>query len=134
MTTAYELALRALRSSTATATATAIANADGILNIMPLEILSDYVNLKKMWADASFPVAILFRETTDDWYGLFPAAIDFSVWHIIIMSGNGDNILHAQTLAECAIRTNFNMQTAIVQHTIPVASLTKHVSKESLSD
>jgi hypothetical protein len=126
MTTAYELALRALRSSTATATATAIANADGTLNIIPLEILSDSVDLKKMWTVASFPVAILFRETTDNWYGLFPAAIDFSVWHIVVMSGNDHDILHAQTLATHAIRNNFNVPTAIVQHLITGVRLSSY--------
>lgn len=140
MTFAYDLALKALRlhlrtvdtlsedfdDYTAEAT-TAIVNADGTLDMIPLDILSEYVNIKKMWTDASFPIAILFREDMYDWYGLFPASVDLSAWNLVAMPGRDHDIRRAVQLAERAIRSDFAIPTASVQHAtktlIPVVSL-----------
>lgn len=128
MTTAYELALRALRPHLRTSrtlfeedgghladATTAIANMDGTLDIIPLDILSDPVNLKRMWSEATAPVAVLFREWMDDWYGLFPASVDMSTWHIVAMPGSDHFMLRAVQLAEHAIRNDFKMPNATVQ-------------------
>lgn len=143
MTTAYELALRALRPHLRTSrtlfeeegggladATTAIANMDGTLDSIPLDILSDSVNLKKMWSNAAAPVAILFRELMDDWYGLFPASIDFTTWYIIAMPGCDHDIYRATALAERSIQLDFNMPNAKVQRAnrmngrlIPVVSV-----------
>jgi hypothetical protein len=123
MTTAYDFALRALRSSrtdfeeaggSLSDPTTAIANADGTLNMIPLDILSDPVNLKKMWSSASFPMAILFRELMDDWYALFPADIMHSSWNLMAMPGSDHDMRRAQALAERAIRSDFNNPAATV--------------------
>lgn len=128
MTTAYELALRALKPHIRTSrtlfeedgggladATTAIANMDGTLDMIPLDILSDPVNLKRMWSEATAPVAVLFREWMDDWYGLFPASIDFTSWYIVAMPGRDHFMLRAVQLAEHAIRTDFKMPNATVQ-------------------
>lgn len=132
MKTAYELALRALtphlRSSRtpfeqaggfiAEAT-TAIANANGSIDmIIPLDILCDPVNLKEMWNSSSFPVAILFRECMDDWYGLFPASIDFTTWYIVSMPGRDHDMYRARALAERAIRADFDCPNGTVKHAV----------------
>jgi len=127
MTTAYDLALRALRPHLRTRrtdfeeaggglsdATTAIANADGTLDIIPLDILSDPVNLKKMWKIASFPIAILFREEMDDWYGLFPADIILSSWNLVAMPGRDHDVRRAKALAERAIQVDFDNPNAIV--------------------
>jgi hypothetical protein len=148
MTTAYELALKALRPHLRTSrtlfekdgggladATTAIANMDGTLDMIPLDILSDSVNLKRMWSNAVAPVAILFRELMDDWYGLFPASIDFTTWYIIAMPGCDHDIYRATTLAERSIELDFNMPSATVQlarvvnsRIIPVASVSSSAS------
>ena len=46
---------------------TAIVAYDSSLNLIPLDILSYPVNLKKMWYETKCPVAIVFREWMDDW-------------------------------------------------------------------
>lgn len=127
MTSAYDLALKALRPHLRTRrtlfeeaggfiadATTAIANADGTLEIIPLDILTYPVNLKKMWTNASFPIAILFREVMDDWYGLFPNDITLSSWALVRMPGCDHDDRRAQHLAERAIRLDFNNPEATV--------------------
>lgn len=129
MLSAYDFTLRALRPHIRLSRTdfeeiggdladptTAIANADGSLNIIPLDILSDPVNLKKMWFSASFPIAIIFRELMDDWYALFPVDLTHSSWKLVVMPGHDHDIHRAQALAERAIRSDFNNPTATVSY------------------
>lgn len=117
----YDMTLRALRSKfpitgekNIADPTTAIANADGTLSIIPLDILSNYVNLKKMWNTASFPVAIVFRELMDDWYALFPLDPMFSTWRLTAMPGADHNMHRAKYLAEAALRGDFGAATVKV--------------------
>ena len=118
MTAKYDMTLRALRSqfpftgeTNVADPTTAIVNADGTLNIIPLDILSDSVNLKKMWAAASFPIAIVFRELMDDWYALFPADLLYSTWKMVALPGSDHDIPRARLLATTAISHDFGIPT-----------------------
>jgi hypothetical protein len=74
-----------------------------------------------MWASASFPIAILFRELMDDWYALFPADITYTSWKLVKMPGRDHDIYRAQRLAEQAIRCDFNNSAATISCVSPAA-------------
>ena len=93
---------------------TAVVNADGRLELVPLDILSSAVNLKKMWLACDAPVGIVFREMMDDWYAVVPVDATLLQWKIVNMPGKDHMIYRARQLAERAIQSDFGVEMARV--------------------
>ena len=93
---------------------TAVVNADGRLELIPLDILSSAVNLQTMWAACAVPVGIVFREMMDDWYAVIPLDDALLQWKIVNMPGKDHMIYRARQLAERAIRSDFGFEMATV--------------------
>jgi hypothetical protein len=89
---------------------TAVVNADGRLELVPLDILSSAVNLKTMWLACDSPVGIVFREMIDDWYAVVPVDATLLSWKIVNMPGKDHMIYRARQLAERAIRSDFGVE------------------------
>ena len=77
---------------------TAIVAYDSSLNLIPLDILSYPVNLKKMWYETKCPVAIVFREWMDDWIAAFPRDDKLVEWDIICMPGRDHDLYRGKQL------------------------------------
>ncbi len=88
---------------------TAVVAYDSSLNLIPLDILSYPVNLKKMWEETNNPVAIIFREWMDDWIGAFPRDNKLIDWDIICMPGRDHDLYRAKQLFEKAIQCDFGL-------------------------
>jgi hypothetical protein len=95
--------------------ATAIVAHDSSLkNLIPLDILSDPVNLKKMWYETKCPIAIVFRECMDDWIAAFPRDDKLIEWDIICMPGRSHDLHRSKQLFQKAINCDFEIDTPII--------------------
>lgn len=88
---------------------------NGSTKIIPLDILSDPVDLKKMWMQVENPVAIAFREWIYDWYCLIPVDASLHEWNLFALKGCDHNMVRARALAESAIRSDFGIDNAVVK-------------------
>lgn len=129
MTDAYKTALQALRTfmrkereengvfeagGTVMDATTMCVRSDGTYDAIPLDILSDPVNLKEMWCATTHSVAILFREWIYDWVVLIPNDDTLRIWSLVKMPGRDHDMHRARALAERAIQCDFKISDARV--------------------
>jgi hypothetical protein len=87
---------------------------DGVVDIIPLDILSDPVNLKKIWERMQDPIGFAFREWIYDWVFLYPKDNNLSEWFIVALPGRDHDMYRARALAEKAVQCDFGFENAKV--------------------
>ncbi len=96
------------------ATTAIVANDSSLKNLIPLDILSDPVNLKKMWYETECPIAIVFRECMDDWIAAFPRDDKLIEWDIFCMPGRSHDLHRSKQLFQKAIKCDFEIDMPII--------------------
>jgi hypothetical protein len=87
---------------------TGIVANDASIKFIDLDIISERVNLQNMWKECANPIAIVFREQMDDWYAIIPCNDKLVSWEIRRIPGRDHNLVSAKSLAEYAMRADFN--------------------------
>jgi hypothetical protein len=96
---------------------TGVVGTDGSIHMIPLDILTYPVNLKKMWSMIENPVGIVFREAMDDWCLLIPENDTHKSWRILPVPKltRAHDMHAARALAEKAIQCDFDIDDAVVR-------------------
>lgn len=87
---------------------------DGSVDIIPLDIQTYPVNLKKMWEKMEDPIGFAFREWIYDWVFFYPKDSTLSEWFIVPLPGRDHDVRRARALAEKAIQSDFKNDNAKV--------------------
>jgi hypothetical protein len=88
---------------------------DGTVDIIPLDILSDPVNLKKMWEKMQDPIGFAYREWIYDWVFLYPKeGSELKEWFVAQLPWRDHDMHRARALAEKAVQCDFGFEDAKV--------------------